>query len=1018
MGSYNIGPKIGIEGEKEFLKQIKDINDIYNALEAVTRAVTAAFDTNGDEQGKLEASSKQLQKQIDMQKSKIDLLQDAINKATAKYGENSVEATRLKGALYDTQATVAGLEAELKDTQNKLEQTGEALEDVADNAEDAGDSVVGFSDILEANLASDLIVKGLEKAADIVGEFASGTIEAASSVKAANSQFSQSFGDLEDTARNALAAISSDTNIAATRMQESYTRIFAFAKTTGAESDDALNIASRAMVAAADSAAYYDKSIEEVTETIQAFLKGNYANDAALGISATEVSRNTMANQLYAKSFQELAESQKVDVLLAMVEAGNAASGALGQAARESDSWENVTGELSEAYRQLQAQVGKPVLEKVTPVIQKITKAAYELIDNVDWDQFGETISDVADAFIDNGPVILKTIASLATGLLTFTAVYKSQELFNFAKGLFQIGTAAKTAGSAVATSGAVAAASPWGLAAAAIGAAVALITISAIEAETSVSELERSSERLKNAFEDAEETYQETTSEINGAATAAEYYIQRLYELEAAGLDNAVANREYEMTVEALNELIPDLNLAIDEQTGLVNANKDALLADVAAWKENATAKALQEKFKDELEAQARAQADIITAQARINSLNRQAAPFENELNEVTEKRLSIYKELQKARSDYEKFGNRYSNEQASEAISQMQILENDLRELDLRHSELTATVNQFNREEEKLQSEIDEASEVMLSYEDDIQAAKDAMQIFNEETANSPNGLTDLEIKMQSVQGEVDELVAAYTEAKTAAKESIESQIGLFDELKGESDWTAEKILSNWEAQQKAFGEYKDNLNKAKELGLDDAIIEQLSDGREESMQILAAMVNDSNTRVADINKAFESLDKSKDSLSCTLTDIKIDFTESMEEIAADARKYGVFVGSNFVAGITEGFGKLPETTTEKIVNTFRYGKTSGFPFENDSSGFSSGYLSDLNSRLGRAGSYPAMYDNSSTVQTSATTKTVSLGGVSIQINAQPGQDVYEIAQAVQEVLQTEINREEAGL
>ncbi len=119
--------------------------------------------------------------------------------------------------------------------------------------------------------------------------------------------------------------------------------------------------------AAADSAAYYDRSIEDATETLQSFLKGNYANDAALGIAATETTRNTAANEKYAKSFQELSEAQKVDVLLSMVEAGNKASGALGQAARESDSWENATGELKEAQRQLQAVLGKPVLKKYNP---------------------------------------------------------------------------------------------------------------------------------------------------------------------------------------------------------------------------------------------------------------------------------------------------------------------------------------------------------------------------------------------------------------------------------------------------------------------------------------------------------------------------------------------------------------------------------------------------------------------------------------------------------------------------
>lgn len=1018
MGSYNIGPKIGIEGEKEFRNQIKNINDSYKALEAETRAVTAAFEANGDEQGKLEAASKQLEKQIDVQKQKMELLQDAVNKATAKYGENSIEATRLRGALYDTQATVAGLENELKDTQSRLSQTGDAMEDVADHADTAGDSVVGFGEILKANLASDLIMKSLDKAGEVVKEFTSGTIEAAADVKAANSQFSQSFGDLEDKARSALENISRDTNIASTRMQGNYTRIFAFAKTVGVESEDALDIASRAMIAAADSAAYYDRSIEDAAETLQSFLKGNYENDAALGISATEVSRNTMANQLYAKSFQELAESQKVDVLLAMVEAGNAASGAIGQAARESDSWENVTGELAESYRQLQAQVGKPVLQKLTPVIQKITKAAYELIDDVDWDEFGETVEDVADVFIDNGPAILKTITSLAAGFVAFKATQKAQQLVSVANSFIQTTVAAKTAGTAVAASGAVAMASPWGLVATAIAGVVALVTSLAIEAETSVSDLERSSERLQNAFENAEETYRESTAEINGAATAAEYYIQRLYELEAAGLDSAVAHREYELTVEALNELIPDLNLAIDEQTGLINANKDALLADVEAWKQNATAKALQEKYADVLEAQARAEADVIDAEVRKNQIIAKRKDAEASLERLRTRSVAVCEKLQMLDVDYYQNGQNYSAEKRVSLSEEIALLEKEAAALNEQYQNQERYISNLRDQENQLTDDIATAKDVMYSYEGQIETAKDALELYNEQLAENAAGQDDLTTKVQAVQTEIDELVAVYKEAKDAAYESISSQIGLFDELSMESDWTASKILDNWQSQQKAFADYQKNLKKAKSLGLDDAIVDQLSDGSTESMQILAALVNDAHIRVADINKAFEGLDQSKKNVSSTLADVKTDFSDMMEDIAADARQYGIIIGSNFSVGLADSLIHQSHDQVSGFVDALFKDGVKSFDFSTGTVKYSSNYLPGLDGQLARAQIYPGLYSGSVSTQSTTSTKTVNMGGITVQINAQDGQDVYEIAQAVQEVLQTEIAREEAGL
>ncbi|HEM6234407.1 TPA: phage tail tape measure protein, partial [Streptococcus suis] len=135
---------------------------------------------------------------------------------------------------------------------------------------------------------------------------------------------------------------------------------------------DALDLTTRATRAAADGAAFYDKSIEEVTENLQSFLKGNYENDAALGISATETTRNAAANKLYGKSFNELSEAQKQLTLLQMVEDGNALSGALGQAARESDGLENVLGNLNQSGTNALSALGQPILEMLIPVFQSL----------------------------------------------------------------------------------------------------------------------------------------------------------------------------------------------------------------------------------------------------------------------------------------------------------------------------------------------------------------------------------------------------------------------------------------------------------------------------------------------------------------------------------------------------------------------------------------------------------------------------------------------------------------------
>ncbi len=213
--------------------------------------------------------------------------------------------------------------------------------------------------------------------AEKIIQFGKACVESAASVKAMNSQFEQTFKqddiDLTGKAADAIKRVATESNILDTRLKGVGTSIYAFAKTTGMESTEALGMMERALKVTADSAAYYDRSLEDTSESLKSFLKGNYENDSALGLSCTEVTRNTKANELYGQSFKDLSESQKQLTLLAMVEDANKLSGALGQASREGSGWENVVGNMKAAWEKFQAVIGTPVMEKLIPVIEGIT---------------------------------------------------------------------------------------------------------------------------------------------------------------------------------------------------------------------------------------------------------------------------------------------------------------------------------------------------------------------------------------------------------------------------------------------------------------------------------------------------------------------------------------------------------------------------------------------------------------------------------------------------------------------
>lgn len=246
-------------------------------------------------------------------------------------------------------------------------------------------------------------------------------IEASAGVNALNSQLEQTFGNLKSYAENAMQTVAKESGIVETRLQSVGTSIYAFAKASGMDSASALNMMQEALQVTADSAAYYDRSLEETAESLKSFLKGNYANDAALGISCTETTRNIAANKLYGKSFQELSEAQKQLTLLQMVKDANQLSGAMGQASREADGWENVTGNLKEAWKQFLAVVGQPVLQVATQIVKNLSSALQNLTNYAKqttnalskvfgWD-FGEDTSDkIVSNIADSTEVLIENL--------------------------------------------------------------------------------------------------------------------------------------------------------------------------------------------------------------------------------------------------------------------------------------------------------------------------------------------------------------------------------------------------------------------------------------------------------------------------------------------------------------------------------------------------------------------------------------------------------------------------------
>ena len=411
----NIGLKIGVDGEKEYRQQISQIIQQSKTLASEMKLVSASFTAATSAEDKNAKTAEVLNKQIATQRQYIEALAAQAGKAAATYGTNSVQAQK-----YEEQLNKA--RAKLLEMQHALQDTEHGVEDLGNEMDSGGDKAISFGDVLKANILSELVVDGLKKMADAVKGFASGMIDAAAEVKATNAQFAQTFGDLASSATKELNTIGDAAGILPSRLKSAYTQLYAYAKSSGMNSAAALKFATEATYAAADAAAYYDRSLEEATEQVLAYTKGNYANDAALGFASTEATRNAQAMKSLGKEYKDLdvTAGETTQVLLDQIVASQKLSGAYGQAGREMDGWENVTGNAKEAWKQFKAAVGEPFLEAITPVLQDITTEFVAWTESVDWESFSATIASFVSSILENGEYIVSLIAGIGAGFITW----------------------------------------------------------------------------------------------------------------------------------------------------------------------------------------------------------------------------------------------------------------------------------------------------------------------------------------------------------------------------------------------------------------------------------------------------------------------------------------------------------------------------------------------------------------------------------------------------------------------
>lgn len=367
-----------------------------------------------------------------------------------------------------------------------------------------------------------------------------------------------------------------------------------------------------------------------------------------------------------------------------------------------------------------------------------------------------------------------------------------------------------------------------------AVTAAIVGLTAAFATWAASLDDETESTKEFTKSLQESKQAYEELQDAMDKEQGSTKSAMDALMELLAVEDKSAAQKAVILDLIEQLNEAVPGLNLAYDSE-------KDALVGLTEEEVKSAIARAeAQEKNEARVE--------------RLSELYAQQAELSDRLTDAEGDLAAAY-ESGVTHADAYSRASGGAGAAVRSAEAAVRTLTSAYDENAAEIAELEAAVNAYTQQQDAEAL----ATETMTARVDDLTA------------------------RMQSLEEE-------YQKSYDKAMESIEAQLGLFNELDGTAKTSIDSLIGTLEGQVAYMDQYAANIKRAMELGVDEGLVKKLSDGSEKSAQILDAIVNGGKEDIAALNEQFAKVEEGKEAFSDTVAQMETEFNEKMGQIVDD--------------------------------------------------------------------------------------------------------------------------------
>lgn len=649
----------------------------------------------------------------------------------------------------------------------------------------------------------------------------------------------------------------------------------ALSENLGLSKDESAAMSMQLATLAVDMASFHNVSVDRAGVALKGIFTGETEALKSLGIVMNEaaLSQFVMANGSK-KAWKEMTNEEKVMWRLKYVM--QSTSTLQGDFARNADGVANSSKIAKAKLEDMAASFGEKLLPVVTSVLEKLTGVMDQFMDLPESTQ--SAILWGAGIIAVLGPVIA-TLGKVATGIGNITAL--------FAKG-----------GLSLATLG-------WVGAAAAVVGGIAGLAVS-IKGEydriyEDANGLNESMGTLNSAMDKARADYDKQRVNIAATAEQASLYIDKLEQLERTGLRTKQQQKEYAAVVEKLKQLMPELNISLDKQTGKIEGGTKALRENAEAWEQVAIQSALMKKQEAELEAVADAYIALWQAKNKAKQNDQQIMANQRRMDTLNRE---IAKGLGMTVDEYESLGAVAKGNAFRGASSEIQNMRLEVIQLEQKTSELTRGQTALNNAVAQAETTYATAQGQVASTTQMISEQADAVDGAKESIDKYSGSVDDMNKT-------IEDAGTAIEEAKPKINDFTTDVMDSSDKITLRSRLNGKRILKNAQANLEALKTTQTNMAELQSKGVSEAYLLELYNMGEAGWQQLQALNKMTEPQLQKFIKLYDEAGglahlEFKDGVWKIKDEVKNANDATEKEAKTGGEDVGKALGAGVVAGI----------------------------------------------------------------------------------------------------------------